>query len=648
MNGAASRSAVSGWRRRIPCWPATGGLFVAAVMVGLMLIATGCERARPPTDTLVVAQVAEPRSLDPQVTTALNDFRILVNVFEGLVRYRPGTLEPAPGLAESWQVSEDGRVYTFKLRDGVRFHDGSRFDAEAVRFNFERMLNPEHPYYDTGPFPLAFFFDAVESIEVLDPLRVRFRLDEPFAPFLSNLAYPAGLILSPASVKRWGDEVGRHPSGTGPFRFVDWRPGERVRLERYADDHLGRNRGLLEECLAGVSGDQPMAQQPCQQANEQTIKTDKPPFKQAGTQQGPPLGEAQAQPVAELNCDSSRALVRTLIFRPITDPMTRVAELLAGGVDLALELSPDNVAAFRQRAGFQVLEATGPHLWFLILNTREGPLSDVRVRRAVNLAIDARVLTEEVLRDTATPAVGAVPAAFDWAYDPMLQPYRQDRTAARALLAEAGVGGAGGVGGADAGARGNANANANGDTDSARLRLNFLVPRGGSGMLAPLAMATAIQADLGRVGIAAEIQSFEWNAYLARVNQGLDAEADMAAMAWMTNDPDTLPYLALRCEATPEQGGFNSGHYCNPRVDALIEQARRATDRERRGQLYRELSRVVHEDAPWAVIASWRQNLVARAEISGLRLEPSFFLRLEQVAKVSRAPMAGTDSCAVP
>jgi peptide/nickel transport system substrate-binding protein len=109
----------------------------------------------------------------------------------------------------------------------------------------------------------------------------------------------------------------------------------------------------------------------------------------------------------------------------------------------------------------------------------------------------------------------------------------------------------------------------------------------------------------------------------------------MAAMAWMTNDPDTLPYLALRCEATPEQGGFNSGHYCNPRVDALIEQARRETDRAARGRLYRALSRLVSEDAPWVVIGSWRQNLVARAEITGLRLEPSFFLRLEQVAKGS-------------
>lgn len=565
MSGAASWFVASLWRRLIAFRSAPVRYFVAAAIVGLTLTATGCEQLRPPADTLVVAQVAEPRSLDPQVTTALNDFRILVNLFEGLVRYRPGTLEPAPGLAESWQISEDGRVYTFKLKDDVHFHDGSRFDAEAVRFNFQRMLDPEHPYHDNGPFPLAFFFDAVESIEVLDPLTVRFRLDQAFAPFLSNLAYPAGLIVSPAAIERWGDEVGRHPSGTGPFRFVDWRPGERVRLERFADYH-----GVREERLAG--------------------RRDK-----------------QSQPAAERDCDESGALVHRLIFRPITDPMARVAELLAGGVDLALELSPDNVAAFREREDFQVLEAIGPHLWFLILNTRDGPLSDVRVRRAVNLAIDPQVLTEDVLRNTAVPAAGPVPAAFDWANNPEVRPYRQDRPAARRLLAEAGY--------------------------EDGLRLRFLVPRGGSGMLDPLAMATAIQGDLDRVGIDAEIRSFEWNAYLARVNQGLDADADMAEMAWMTNDPDTLPYLALRCDASPEQGGFNSGHYCSQRVDELIEQARRATDRDERARLYHQLEREVHQDAPWAVIASWRQNLVARAEVAGLRLEPSFFLRFEEAAK---------------
>jgi hypothetical protein len=97
--------------------------------------------------------------------TAVNDFRILMNVYDGLVRYASGTLEVEPALATDWTISDDGTVYTFTLREGVTFHDGSPFDAEAVVFNFDRMLNEDHPYHDTGPFPLSFFFSAVESVE---------------------------------------------------------------------------------------------------------------------------------------------------------------------------------------------------------------------------------------------------------------------------------------------------------------------------------------------------------------------------------------------------------------------------------------------------------------------------------------------------
>jgi peptide/nickel transport system substrate-binding protein len=107
----------------------------------------------------------------------------------------------------------------------------------------------------------------------------------------------------------------------------------------------------------------------------------------------------------------------------------------------------------------------------------------------------------------------------------------------------------------------------------------------------------------------------------------------MAEMAWMTNDPDTLPYLALRSAAFPDRGGFNSGYYENPRVDALIARARAATGRGERARLYRELQRLVHEDAPWLFVASWRQNAVTRRDLGGFSLQPSFFLLLRDAYK---------------
>ncbi|QQP92180.1 ABC transporter substrate-binding protein [Skermanella sp. TT6] len=493
-----------------------------------------------PDEVLVVGQIAEPKSLDPHAVTATNDFRILMNLYDGLVRFRSGTLEVEPALARSWKVSEDGRTYTFHLRDGVAFHDGTPFDAEAVKFNFDRMLDDRHPQHDTGPFPLAFFFSAVERTEAVDPLTVRFHLKEPYAPLLSNLAYPTGLLVSPAAVRAAGKEFGRQPVGTGAYRFAQWESNAKVVLERNADYWDG----------------------------------------------APTL--------------------QAVIFRPLTDANTRLTELLAGGLDLMVEVPPDAVDLLRKAGGFTLYEQAGPHLWFLILNTREGPFKDPRARQAVNLAIDKQALVDQVLQGTATVADGIVPAAFEWAHDDTLEPYPHDPDRARQLLREAGAENA---------------------------ELTFLVAEGGSGMLAPIPMATAIQADLAKVGLKVNIQTYEWNTYLGLVNQGLAGRADMAQMAWMTNDPDTLPFLTLRTEALPESGGFNSGYYSNPEVDRLLVEARRSTDRNERADLYKRIQRIVREDAPWAFVANWKQNGVATDRVKGFELQPSFLLDLAHVSK---------------
>ena len=495
--------------------------------------------AQTPPGVLIVGQIAEPKSLDPAAVTAVNDFRILMNVYDGLVRYKDGTLEVEPALATDWEISEDGTVYTFNLRDDVTFHDGSDFDAEAVVFNFERMLNEDHPYHDTGPFPLAFFFSAVDTVEAVDATTVRFTLNEPFAPFLSNLAYPTGLIVSPAAVEQHGGEFGRNPSGTGPFTFAEWRPNEAVVVEANPDYW-----------------------------------------------DGAPSLEA-------------------VVYRPITDANTRTAEMLAGGIDLMVEVPPVALSEF-QGEEFTVHEQAGPHVWFLILNAKEGPFADKRVRQAANYAVNKEALVNDVLEGTAEVAAGPTPPAFAWAHNESLEPYPYDPDRARELIAEAGAEGA---------------------------ELTFYVTEGGSGMLDPVAMGTAIQADLNAVGFDVAIETYEWNTFLGEVNPGLEGKADMAEMAWMTNDPDTLPYLALRTQAWPEEGGFNSGYYSNEKVDELLNQARVETDQATRAELYKEMQEIVHDDAPWVFVANWKQNAVTSDAVENFDLQPSFFLLLKDVEK---------------
>ena len=497
--------------------------------------------AQTPDDVLVIGQIAEPKSLDPSTVTAVNDFRILVNMYDGLVRYSSGTLEVEPALAESWEISDDGTVYTFHLRDGVTFHDGTPFNAEAVEFTFDRMLDESHPYHDTGPFPLSFFFSEIQDVVVVDDMTVEMHLGAPYAPLLSNLAYPTGLIVSPTAVVDQGMDFGRNPAGTGAYSFAKWEANRQVALQANPDYWDG----------------------------------------------APSL--------------------KGLVFRPITDPNARVNEMLAGGIDLMVEVPPDMVASFADDPDYTMHEQAGPHLWFLILNLKEAPFDNLAMRQAVNYAINKEALVQDVLQGTATVADSPIPPAFSWAYNEALEPYPYDPDMARSLIEEAGYGDG--------------------------VEVTFLVTEGGSGMLDPVAMGTAIQADLADVGITANIETYEWNTFLGVVNPGLEGKGAMAEMAWMTNDPDTLPFLALRTEAFPSEGGFNSGYYSNPEVDALLEAARAATDQEERAELYRQVQQIVYEDAPWAFVANWKQNAVTASTVGGFQLEPSFLLLLHHATK---------------
>jgi peptide/nickel transport system substrate-binding protein len=341
-------------------------------------------------------------------------------------------------------------------------------------------------------------------------------------------------------VKKYGKDFGRHPSGTGAYKFAEWDSNEKVVVEKNPDYW-----------------------------------------------DGAPSLEA-------------------VIYRPITDANTRVAEMLSGGLDVMVEVPPDSLSQFKDNPAFKVSEQAGPHLWFLILNTKDGPFKSKEIRQAANYAINKKALVDNILQGTADVAAGPTPPAFAWAYDDKLQPYPYDPEKAKAMLKEAGYDGS---------------------------PVTFYVTEGGSGMLDPIAMGTAIQADLEAVGMKVKIETYEWNTFLGKVNPGLEGKADMAEMAWMTNDPDTLPFLALRSDAFPDKGGFNSGYYSNPKVDELLEKARQSTDQDERAKLYKEMQEIVHDDAPWVFVANWKQNAVTSAAVENFKLQPSFFLMLQKVAK---------------
>jgi peptide/nickel transport system substrate-binding protein len=194
--------------------------------------------------TLVMARPNEGNGFDPATSLGGPTSEVEGLIYEALVRSKPiapndvspgrgigSTIEPA--LAESWKTSEDGLTWTFTLRKGVQFHDGTPLDADAVILNIDRMQNESSPYYFKGKMVNAINrYGSVASYRAVDPTTVEIKLKYRFAPFLNTIAQPTAGIISPAALKKYGEDIAKQPVGTGPFKWVEWRPNETITFER--------------------------------------------------------------------------------------------------------------------------------------------------------------------------------------------------------------------------------------------------------------------------------------------------------------------------------------------------------------------------------------------------------------------------------
>ena len=197
--------------------------------------------------TFIFGAQGEPVCLDASVITDGISQKVISQMIEGLVKYKGSTTEVVPALAEKWTVSADGTVWTFTLRQNVKFHDGMPFDAAAVVWNFERWRFTNHPqhanmakagqtfeYYE-GQFNGFDDKSIISKVEAANPTTVQITLKSPQGPFLNNLAMFSFVLPSPKAVEQWGVESCKHPVGTGPFKFVEWKPNQEVILEANKD-----------------------------------------------------------------------------------------------------------------------------------------------------------------------------------------------------------------------------------------------------------------------------------------------------------------------------------------------------------------------------------------------------------------------------
>jgi peptide/nickel transport system substrate-binding protein len=207
------------------------------LIAALLLALPACTPPAAQTDTLIYAQASDPKTLDPVNTDIAEAVHVITNVFDTLVTYHDETLELVPSLAEKWTVSDDGKLWTFTLRDGVLFHDGTKCDSAAVKTTFDRMLaKKEHPLLFDLARPYQSAYLMVDKIETPSPLVVEFHLKHPSAIFLTNLAMFSASIVSPTALEKVGAKFADAPVGTGPFKVVKWNRDQQIVLERF-DKH---------------------------------------------------------------------------------------------------------------------------------------------------------------------------------------------------------------------------------------------------------------------------------------------------------------------------------------------------------------------------------------------------------------------------
>lgn len=474
-------------------------------------------------------------TLDPANHRNRETGTIIRNIYDGLMARAPD-MAVVPEIAERFRTI-DAATYEVTIRDGIRFHSGDALTVEDVKFSLDRLTRPNAMGGATSP--RRDLLGPLEETVIVDARTVRLRLSQPWAPMLGII--PAQEIVNRRHVERVGQEAMQtRPDGCGPFRLLEWRRGEAVIMERFAEYY-------------------------------------------GGSPEIPPAGPAQ---------------VDRVIFRVLPENASRVAALLAGEVDIINDLPPSAMRQVEASRNAQIMRVNGTRSFFVAMNVAKPPFNDVRVRRALNHALDKAPIISRVLAGTATSLRGVMsPDSF--AFNPDLPEYRFDLERARALLAEAGV------------------------------------PQGTEMVIdtvgATREIGEAIAALLSRTGLRVRTQMWE-GAVIGPMwmNPERRRERDMYLTSWgnASLDPSDIMLPTLRTGGRGNHSGFS-----NATVDRLLDTAEIEPDQDRRRDMYREAQRIVTEEAPWIFlwlpqdlygvsrrIEGWRPQADSRISLHRVRI----------------------------
>lgn len=519
-------------KRRLSC------TVVAAVAVSILAATPLAAK------TLVFCSEGSPENFYPGINTTGTSFDANSQIYSRIVDFERGTTKVVPGLAEKWDISADGTVYTFHLRKGVKWHSNANFkptrdlNADDIIFSIERQWKPDNPYFKVTSSNHSYFNDMgmpklLKSVEKVDDYTVKITLNAPEAPFLSDLAMEYAGIQSKeyadAMLKAGTPEkIDQEPIGSGPFYLVQYQKDAIIRYKAFPQFWRGK------------------------------------------------------------------AAIDDLIFSITPDSSVRWAKLQKGECHVMPYPNPADLDAMRKDPNVTVLEQPGLNIGYLAYNTTKKPFDDVRVRKAFNMAMNKKAIVQAVFLSTGVPATNPIPPTM-WSYNTSIKDDPYDPAAAKKLLAEAGY--------------------PNGlETDLWAMPVQRPYNPNAK------RIAELMQADLAKIGVKAEIKSFEWGEYRKRAQAG---EHQTAQLGWTgdNGDPDNFLNTLLGC-ASAKSNGSNIAKFCHKPFEDLVQKAKVSSDQAERTKLYEQAQVIFKEQAPWFTVAHSVQLKPVRKEVIGFKLSP--------------------------
>ena len=489
---------------------------VTALLLGLLLAAPADAET-----TLRIGLNDDPDALDPTISRAYVGRLVFAALCDKLFDVTPD-LKIVPQLATSYEWAADRKSIVIKLRPGVRFQDGERFNAEAVRFNIERHLTTQGSFRKSE-------IGEIKSVDVLNDTTVRLNLSQPLVPLLAALTDRAGMMVSPKAAKELGDKFGTRPVCAGPFKFVERVAQGKIVLQRFAE-----------------------------------------------------------------YWDKANIHFDRVEFVPITDSTARLASLRSGDLQMIERVSPTDLAQIRGDSKLKVVGV--PELGFQVirLNVANGPkskaLADVRVRQAIDAAIDREALVKSVFNDEYIAGNQFVSPSSVY-YNKKFPVKPRDVARAKALLKEAG---------------------------QPNPTFTLILPPERDRQEA----AQVIQAMLAEAGITMQLQSQE-NVTMLEAGKRGDFEAYFTFWSGRP-DPDGNIFTHYTCK-----GAQNDSHYCNAEFDALVTKARQVSDPAQRKPLYDKATELLLRDVP--ALHLWHRRVFTglSARVQGFTPHPDGIIRVK-------------------